>query len=401
MNELKVYFLMGDADCNDPNIPAYSDRFLQELSDASGFKIVCAPIEEVADQVLPVFFIASGGAEEGFKAAYLKARQPYVLLTTPSYNSLAAAMEIMGFLDDQGLRGEILHGTSSRIAERLNVLYRAAWVIEHIKGMRLGAVGKPSGLIASEARADVLHQASGMVIVDLDLMELIEEYKKGGYPENEFTEQLKKSDFPADEIEKALHVYGASKRMIEKYNLQAITVRCFELLKHIDTTGCLALAILNTEGIPAACEGDTKSLISMVILSAITGSTSFMANPSCMDPDTGEIIFAHCTLPIDMPDSYTLTTHFETGIGVAVAGDFQPGAMTVLKCNDSLTRWYAGAADLIDSPHRQDLCRTQMRLKLKDGTGYFEHGPIGNHHMICKGDWTAEINEFFNMIKNN
>ena len=76
MNELKVYFLMGDADCNDPNIHAYSDRFLLELSDASGFKIVCAPIEEVADQVLPVFFIASGGAEEGFKAAYLKARQP-------------------------------------------------------------------------------------------------------------------------------------------------------------------------------------------------------------------------------------------------------------------------------------------------------------------------------------
>ena len=66
------------------------------------------------------------------------------------------------------------------------------------------------------------------------------------------------ADRCAEEIEKALNVYGGCQRLIEKYKLDAITVRCFELINYVPTTGCLALAILNTEGIPAACEGIPK-----------------------------------------------------------------------------------------------------------------------------------------------
>ena len=42
-----------------------------------------------------------------------------------------------------------------------------------------------------------------------------------------------------------------------------------------------------------------------------------------------------------------------------------------------------------------DLCRTQMRILLPDGTDYFTTAPISNHHMICKGHWAGLINEFF------
>ena len=34
----------------------------------------------------------------------------------------------------------------------------------------------------------------------------------------------------------------------------------------------------------------------------------------------GEMVLAHCTLPMNMPESYRLSTHYESGIGVAVAG---------------------------------------------------------------------------------
>lgn len=397
MEELKVFFLMGPADCNDAYIPTYSELFLKSLSDALGVRVSNGSLEEVAAQELPVFFIASGGAEPGFLKNYRAVRPPYILLTTPAYNSLAAAMEILGYLDEQGERGEILHGGIETIAKRLGVLLRAARARKKIAGMRLGAIGKPSGLISSEADAEKLKAASGMEIVDLTLDELVEEYHKGGYPENESTKELKSAGYALDEVEKALNVYGATCRMMERHNLQAVTIRCFELLDLIHTTGCLALAILNAQGIPAACEGDTKSLASMVILNAITGQSSFMANPSCMDDRTQEIVFAHCTLPIDMPDRYCLTTHFESGIGVAVAGDVSLGRVTVFKCNDTLTRHYAGRAELLECPRRADLCRTQMRLKMLDGVDYFAHGPISNHHMIVKGDWADEINEFFQL----
>ena len=62
-------FLMGPAECNDRNIPAYSEEFLGNLSEALGEKVVCGEMEQVKAQALPVYFIASGGAEPGFREA--------------------------------------------------------------------------------------------------------------------------------------------------------------------------------------------------------------------------------------------------------------------------------------------------------------------------------------------
>lgn len=398
MGELKVKFLMGPAECNDRNIPSYSDQFLTELSEALGEKVVCAEMDEVKNQPLPVYFIASGGAERGFEEAHVQTKEPYILLTTPAYNSLAASMEIMGYLQENGLKGEILHGSAETIAKRLKVLKQVAEAKESLSHTRLGCFGEPGGLIASDADFEGLKAKSGIEMVLFGLDELVAEYHKGGYPENAYTEGLKAKGYNAEEVEKALNVYGALKRLIEKYDLKGVTVKCFDLLELIHTTGCLALAILNAEGIPAACEGDQKSLVSMAVMRALTGVSGFMANPSCLDPETSEIIFAHCTLPIDMPDDYFLTTHFESGIGVAVACDIAPQPMTIFKCDGTLEHHYAGKARLIETMHRSDLCRSQMKLYLEDGTDYFLKNPISNHHIICKGDWKEVIDEFFNQM---
>jgi len=395
MEKLKVKFLMGPPDCNDPYIPTYSDLFLKELSEKMGVEVVTAEMEEVAKEPLPIYFIASGGAENGFKANYEMTKEPYLLLTTPAYNSLAASMEILGFLDEHGLKGEILHGDMDALAHKLKLRLAVAKAKAGLRKANLGCFGLPGGLIASEISFEKLEEDTGCRCNLYSLDELVEEYRKGGYEENDHTRQLKGKSFNPEEIEKALNVYGALKRLIDKYNLTAVTVRCFDLLKQIGTTGCLALAILNTEGIPAACEGDQKSLLSMVIMRLLSGQSGFMANPCSMNPATGEIIFAHCTIPIDMPDSYFLTTHFESGIGVAVASDIEPQVMTVFKCNGDLSRHYAGRAHLIETMHRNDLCRTQMRLKMEDGTDYFSNRPISNHHIICKGDYKEVIDAFF------
>lgn len=398
MDELKVKFLMGPAECNDRNIPSYSDEFLKELSDALGEKVVCAEMNEVKSQALSVYFIASGGAERGFEDIYEQTEEPYILLTTPAYNSLAASMEIMGFLQEHQLKGEILHGSAKAIAKRLAVLKRVAEAKEKLAHAKLGCFGEPGGLIASNSDFETLKRASGMEAILFGLEELVDEYHKGGYLENQYTEELKKKSFNIEETEKALNVYGALKRLIEKYNLSGVTVKCFDLLDMIHTTGCLALALLNAEGIPAACEGDQKSLVSMMVLNALTQESGFMANPSCMDPEKGEIIFAHCTLPIDMPDEYSLTTHFESGIGVAVASDIKAQPMTIFKCDETMRRYYAGRADLVETMHREDLCRSQMKLSLEDGTEYFANAPISNHHIICKGDWKEVIDEYFRQM---
>ena len=50
---------------------------------------------------------------------------------------------------------------------------------------------------------------------------------------------------------------------------------------------------------------------------------------------------------------------------------------------------------MLESLHRPDLCRTQLRIRLPEGTEYFLKAPISNHQMICKGHWSKRIREFF------
>lgn len=53
MEELKVKFLMGPPDCNDPHIPEYSENYLKELGKVLGIPVVCREIEEVKNRLFP------------------------------------------------------------------------------------------------------------------------------------------------------------------------------------------------------------------------------------------------------------------------------------------------------------------------------------------------------------
>ena len=395
MNRLGVYQILGPSNCNDARIPDYCRQYLRDLGEKAGMEIYAAEEPEFQKQGPKVFFIGSGGTAEPFSRVFRCVEGPYYLLTVPAWNSLAASMEILSFLHEQGERGEILHGTLEENAARIRELYTVSEAKNHLRSMRIGAIGEAVTLVASRADHRLLKERFGCELIDLEVEELIREYQKGGYEENAWVQAVKKKGYLPEETEKALNVYGAVKRMVEKNHLDAVTVRCFDLLGSIGTTGCIALALLNAEGIPAACEGDTRSLLAMTVLHELTGEPVFMANPSQLDAQKKEMIFAHCTLPINMPEDYELTTHFESGIGVALSGELKPGPVTVFKCDESMERYYVQDAVLLESLHRKDLCRTQLRIQFPEGTDYFLKAPISNHQMICKGHWAKLIHEFF------
>ncbi|MBR3096632.1 MAG: hypothetical protein IKH17_01995, partial [Bacteroidales bacterium] len=155
-------------------------------------------------------------------------------------------------------------------------------------------------------------------------------------------------------------------------------------------TGCLALSCFNSEGIPASCEGDVPALVSMMIAHALTGVSGFQANPARIDVQTGEILFAHCTIPFNMVEDWRFETHFESGIGVGIHGIFPKGPVTVFKVSGDLRRHFVAEGELIGNQYEQNLCRTQVIVRLNPADArYFLTDPIGNHHIIlpghCKG----------------
>ena len=180
-------------------------------------------------------------------------------------------------------------------------------------------------------------------------------------------------------------IYGALGRLVARYRLDALTLRCFDLLTAVGNTGCMALSLLNAQGIPASCEGDVPALITMLLARDLTGRSGFQANPSRIDPQSGEMLLAHCTVPLDMIRCGEYDTHFESGIGVAVRGELPEGPVTILKVSPDLRQCFAADATLLRNTAERDLCRTQVVLRAPLTARYFLTDSIGNHHIIIPG----------------
>jgi len=164
------------------------------------------------------------------------------------------------------------------------------------------------------------------------------------------------------------------------------------LLTTVKNTGCIALSKLNDEGIPAACEGDIPTLLTMMICKRLTGEPGFQVNPARIQPD-GEMLFAHCTLPLKMTSSHEYTTHFESGIGVAIHGELPLGDYTLVKLSGDLKRLLAVDVALERCQYESNLCRTQVWIRsTPEVSRYFLTDPIANHHVLIRGHHAAQFN---------
>ena len=247
-------------------------------------------------------------------------------------------------------------------------------ILYHDRTLRLGVVGKPSDwLIASNVDYKDVLETMNLELVDVPIEEMtsLGEVDPG--------------------MAGAEAVYQRLKEIVIKYNLQGVTLRCFDLLSTVKNTGCIALSKLNDEGIPAACEGDIPTLLTMMVCKRLTGELCFQVNPARINPD-GEMLFAHCTLPLKMTEKHEYTTHFESGIGVAIHGDLPAGDYTLVKLSNDMQRMLAVDVTLERCQYEPNLCRTQVWVKATpDVSEYFMTDPIANHHILIQGHHAKEF----------
>ena len=374
-------------------------QFISSLQNALGEELRKVELAQYLSDEFALLYVASGGSEGYFLEIFdrLKNRNCYIL-TSGESNSLAASMEILSYLRKHGGSGEILHGDIEQIIRQIRILRNAHRGLNTLRGKKLGCIGKPSDwLIASDYVPDAVMKRLGLGFASIPMEELQTEIAEKCYTENEYTELFKQQRFDAGEVEKALYVYGAFQRIVDKYNLCGVSVRCFDLLDTVHTTGCLGLSILNSLGVYGGCEGDMPTLLSMAIIGSITGEPLFMCNPSQFDTKEGNAVFAHCTVPVTMLKGFCLNTHFESGIGVAVQGTFEPGDCTLFKCEGDLSRYFVQEGMIHDIAYSDILCRTQIKVGLDDFS-YFLTNPINNHHVICRGKHKDEVEAFFRLL---
>lgn len=369
--KISVYTLTSELH-DEQSVELLTQEFLASLD--INFDLKGNDYSDFGSQPLCLIYVRTGGTEGIFKkllpSLLEKSQRPFYLLTSGQSNSLAASMEILSYLRQRNLRGEILHGSTDYVTGRIEALLRVEEARRQLQGARLGIIGKPSDwLISSEADYKAVRERLGIELVNIPMQELLD--------------TIVSND-----------IYGGLKTIIDRYQLKGFTLRCFDLLTSLKTTGCLALARLNAEGYVAGCEGDVPAMLSMMIIRSLTGLSGFQANPARINPETGELLFAHCTIPLNMVESYELDTHFESGIGVGVRGFMKAGPVTLFKVSGDLNRHFVAEGSLIKNATEPNLCRTQQVIRLADKrqATYFLTQPIGNHHIVVPGHigWLLE-----------
>lgn len=392
--------------------PAREESFIRNLEAALGcaFEHCDEDFSHFGEADDDLVYVRTGGTEGSFRKVWNPSVKNVRLLTSGQSNSLAASMEIVSFLRQHGAHGSIIHGDAASIAAQLKgeSAMEPVKCLKHLgvgrvlEGVKLGVVGRPSDwLISSDVDYAAAKAMLGLELVDVPMEELLAEISRreydlpDGFSLNALGPQKYGKAITEKDMELSLSIYGALKRIVGKYSLDGLSLRCFDLLTAVGSTGCLALAILNSESITATCEGDVPAMITMEVCKRICGTPGFQVNLSRIS--NGTALFAHCTVPLNLVKDYCYDTHFESGIGVAVHGEFATGPATIVKIGAGLDEYIAEDVELVANSYGDNLCRTQVLIRGAEGkeiglSAYFLTSSLGNHHVIVPGKWASELN---------
>ena len=360
--------------------------------------------DQIPSNAYKMAFIESGGVEGAVIRNFSILPYPITLLTDGVGNSLAAALEIAAWIRTKDMQVNIIHGDIDSMIHKVLIHHQAYTAKRALKGKRIGVIGTPSSwLVASHVDYLLVGQRWGVNYQDFSLREVVKRFNKisdddiGVEASLVATHCHSCTETTPENLLRAMRLYKALKDMRNEYKLDAVTFSCFSLINEIKTTGCLALSLLNEEGIPAGNEGDLQSIMTLLMTKELTHSLGFIANPTFIDEKKNEISLAHCTISPSMTQKFTLRPYENTGVGISIQGTMPTGDVTLFKCGgECLDEYFTSEGFLSDNIEDAESHRTQIKVILNKSVKYFLKNPLGNHHIIIRGNHTEAITEFMN-----
>ncbi len=361
-----------------------------------------------------ICFIATGGTEEIFRNYTDTLPEKVILLSDGFHNSLAAALEISSFLGSRGISythfnapldynadffrkmvESIFSSTESgpaQASEPDTVPELPKAVHNALSKTKIGLIGgKSSWLIASDIDREAVTKRYGTSFINVSIEAVEKAFGMINDSNPKVTAvvtRMEKSLSPdrnGEALLEAAKMYVALKEICNKYSLNAITIKCFDLISSCRTTACLALALLNEEGIVSGCEGDIPALWTMLYAKLALGRASFMCNPSSMNSEELTLDLAHCTIPLNMVHGFRLPSHFESSIGIGIAGSVPSGNFEIIKFSGKeLEHFYRAEGEVIMNTNIPQRCRTQLRFKFENKECFdrFLSTDKGNHVVL-------------------
>jgi L-fucose isomerase-like protein len=340
--------------------------------------------------------VVTGGTELQIQHIVASGK-PTLIVAHESMNSVPAALEALSSILERN-RPQLVIAKTDMDRERVRQFARAAKAFARISNYRLGLIGGPSpSLTYSLPDRKDLSRRLGIRLIDIPMDELRSAYDEvsetrvaqlatEARSKDSSSEQVKFEDF-----RRSGAIYIAIRKLAERHGLNAVSIKCFDLITDYEATGCLAVAKLNDENFVAGCEGDIPAATAMIILSEVSESPTFLANASFVEGRN--LVLAHCTIAPRLTAEYRYRTHFESGLGVAIAGALKVGErVTILRLSKTLDRLRAGEGTVMrGEAWSEELCRTQVEIKMDGDAEEIKNNPLGNHHVVTYGEHVGTL----------
>ena len=246
--------------------------------------------------------------------------------------------------------------------------------------------------LAQRLKVDVKHINSD------ELEKYIEKYRQSPDLTQKFLAEFKgEIQVPQQELQLSLAFVEAVREILDKTKCRMFTVDCFELIKRIHVTPCLAISLLANEGIMGVCEADVQAAACMMLMSKL--GHAFMGNIVSISDEDESLIMAHCTAPITLASDKSkvkLKSHFETDKSVAVDVPIRLGDAVMVSCNPQLKDAYLVEC-LIERSQLENryMCRTQVLLKLKSKPSTVIASWPSGHAILIPQVATSEVKKIF------
>ena len=401
---------------------------LAPLSAGAGFAFEALPVikvkstEEAArvhdgDYDVVVIYAASGSGEL-LKACFPKqkdkdavifvrhSRGPayywYEALSTKYLKTRDDSSEQNSWRDHGGLYvDDVVVDDYEQLVWRLRALYG----IKNFVGARIVALGGPWGKYSPEA-PQAAREKYRIEIVEVSYDEAsrrIEAARKDAdlpskaqrWAERYLT--LPNTTLMTDKkfVANAFLLYGVFRDLMSEHDAPAFTIReCMtRILPIAQTTPCLALSLLNDEGLMAFCESDFVVIPAGILLHYISGRPVFLHNSTF--PHDGIVTCAHCSAPRRMDakryEPAKIMTHYESEYGAAPKVEIPQGQdVTFIDPEYSTGRWVGFKGVVRDNP-LLEICRSQQDVEIVGDWRKLLNEVRDSHWMMAYGDYLKEV----------
>lgn len=229
--------------------------------------------------------------------------KPVILRAYPhrETGSLCCAHQIGAVFTDIGRKYEFVYGEARSVecACRTKRLGAACALSNRMEQVRVGAIGgRVKGMTEIAYDEFAIKQKLGARVVNLDETELTSLVAAMTDEEAEnLLEEKKELLTPCKVLSdreamlESMKYYGALKKLVKDYALEALAVKCYTTYMG---KVCLGYSILAEEGIVGACEGDVTNALTMKLLYELSGLPVNNTDLLYLDEKENTILFSHC-----------------------------------------------------------------------------------------------------------